>query len=155
MTQRLRVLVVHGPNLGDLGQREPARYGSVTLEALDRRLRARGEALGCDVTCVQSDAESTLAAVIRDARGWAHGLVLNPGGLTHTSVVLRDAVLAAALPAVECHVTHPEARESFRRRSLVAAVCLGRVSGLGPGGYLLALDGLVAHLRGPDPGHDA
>jgi len=153
MTARLHVLVVHGPNLGDLGQREPQRYGAVTLATLDAQLRAQGTALGCVVTCVQSDLEGTLAAVIRDARGWAQGLVLNPGGLTHTSVVVRDAVLASALPTVECHITNPDAREPFRHRSFIADVCLARIAGFGADGYRLALDGLIAHLR--RDGHDA
>lgn len=148
MSEALHVLVLHGPNLGDLGRREPARYGTVTLDALDQRLRARGEALGCVVTCVQSDSEAVLAQVLRDARGWARGVVFNPGGLTHTSVVLRDAVLASTLPTVECHVTHTDAREPFRRRSMIAPACVARVSGFGWQSYLLALEGLVARLRG-------
>lgn len=122
-------------------------YGTVTLEALDRALVARGEALGVAVDTFQSNHEGALVDRLQEALGTHRGVLLNPGGLTHTSVVLRDAVSAVALPTVEVHLTHIDAREPFRRVSRVAPVCVARVAGFGAHGYLLALEGLVARLR--------
>lgn len=143
----LSVLVVHGPNLNLLGMREPARYGATTLAEVDAALCAQGLALGVTVECFQSNHEGAILDRLHAARGTADGVVINPGGLTHTSVCLRDALLAVALPAVECHLTNTEARERFRRRSLVADVCIGRVAGFGAASYRFALDALVDHLR--------
>lgn len=141
------MLVVHGPNLNALGTREPQHYGTVTLARIDAMLRARAETLGCDLLSVQSADEGTLVNTLLDARHWASGVVINPGGLTHTSVALRDAIAASGLPTVECHLSNTDRREDFRHRSLVAAVCVGTVKGFGAQSYLLALDGLVEHLR--------
>lgn len=143
----LTVLVVHGPNLNLLGVREPARYGAATLDDVDALLRARGAELGVSVETFQSNHEGAILDRLHAARGAVDGVVINPGGLTHTSVCLRDALLAVAIPAVECHLTNTDARERFRRRSLVADVCVGRVAGFGAASYRLALDGLVDHLR--------
>ncbi len=143
---RWRVLVLHGPNLNLLGEREPERYGRVTLDALDAGLRARAETAGAAVECVQSNHEGVLLDALHVRRKTVHGVIVNPGGLTHTSVSLRDALVGCGLPAVECHLTNTDAREGFRRRSLVAPVCVGRVLGFGAFGYSLALDALLAHL---------
>jgi 3-dehydroquinate dehydratase-2 len=143
----VHVLVLHGPNLNLLGSREPEVYGTVTLEALDRALGERARALGVTVTCFQSNHEGALVDRLHAARETTQGVLLNPAGLTHTSVVLRDAIAAVGLPVVEVHLSHTDRREPFRRVSRVAPVCVARVAGFGAQGYLLALDGLVARLR--------
>lgn len=143
----LTVLVVHGPNLNLLGLREPERYGTATLDAVDAMLRARAGELGVTVDTFQSNHEGAILDRLHAARGAADGIVINPGGLTHTSVCLRDALLGVSIPAVECHLTNTDARERFRRRSLIADVCVGRVSGFGATSYRLALDAIVDHLQ--------
>ncbi len=145
--------MLHGPNLNLLGEREPAIYGDVTLADVDAALAREGAALGAAVTCFQSNHEGALIDRLHGARRAVDGVVLNAGGLTHTSVALLDALRACALPTVECHLSHPAAREPFRRRSRVAPACVGAVSGFGAMSYTLALRGLIAHLdqRRPDP----
>ena len=141
-----RILVLHGPNLNLLGAREPDIYGRATLAEIDAALAALAEAAGVAVECHQSNHEGALIDLLHGAKGRCQGVVLNPGGYTHTSVALRDAVAAIGIPVVEAHLSNTEARESFRRRSLVGAVCLGRVMGFGPRSYFLALDALIEHL---------
>ncbi|MGC4063539.1 MAG: type II 3-dehydroquinate dehydratase [Polyangiaceae bacterium] len=143
-----RVLVLSGPNLDRLGRREPSIYGTDTLEDIHRRLAASGKELGVEVDCRQSNHEGDLIDWIGQAAdGAADGVLINPGALTHTSYALYDALRAALLPTVEVHLSNPDAREEFRRRSRVAPACLGRVAGFGAASYLLALRGLVDHLR--------
>lgn len=137
------VLVVNGPNLNLLGTREPQLYGRTTLAEIDRDLRARSAELGLAVETFQSNHEGILIERIQQARGVAAGLIINGGGLTHTSVSLRDAVAAVAIPTVEVHLSNLYAREDFRHRSLLAPVCLGQIAGLGAMGYLLALEALA------------
>jgi 3-dehydroquinate dehydratase-2 len=141
-----RILVVHGPNLDALGTREPEVYGRMTLAEIDRQLVALGTELGCEVECMQSNHEGVLIDALHSARGRCHGVLLNPGGLTHTSVALRDAAAAASLPIVEVHLSNPHAREPFRQRSLLSGVVLGVIQGFGPESYRLALTGLARHL---------
>jgi len=146
----MRILILHGPNLHALGAREPEIYGRVTLADIDAQLAALGRELGCEVESLQSDHEGVLIDALYRARGRAHGVVLNPGGLTHTSVALRDAVKGAALPTVEVHVSNPHAREPFRHQSHVSGAAVAVVQGFGADSYTLALRGLVARLnRGP------
>ncbi len=147
---RLRILVLHGPNLNLLGRREPEVYGTQTLEGIDADLRALGAELGIGVDCAQYNGEGELVTAIGQAVGPYAGLVINPAAYTHTSVAIRDAIAAVGgmgVPAVEVHLSQPAAREAFRHRSLVADVCRGSVAGFGPVGYLLALRGLHAVLR--------
>jgi 3-dehydroquinate dehydratase-2 len=146
MTASQAVLVVHGPNLNLLGTREPEVYGEVTLEQIDTQLEAAGKERGCQIECCQSNHEGVLIDRIQDARSWASGILINPAGFTHSSVALRDALVATALPVVEVHLSNIFARESFRHHSYVSGIAVGIVSGFGPDSYRLGLDALLAHL---------
>lgn len=141
-----RILVLHGANLNLLGVREPGVYGALTLAEIDQRLTVAGAALGLAVTAQQSNHEGVLVDALHEARAWAAGVVFNPGGYTHTSVVLRDAVAAIALPVVEVHLSNVQAREAFRHVSLIAPVCVGSISGFGWRSYLLGLHALAGML---------
>jgi 3-dehydroquinate dehydratase-2 len=142
----MHLLVLHGPNLNLLGQREPAVYGTATLAEIDQVLRATAAEAGVTLEIVQSNHEGTLIDALHAAIGHADGVLINAGGLTHTSVTLRDA-LAAGPPAVEVHLSNPQAREAFRHVSLLAPVCVGGVFGLGGASYRLGLLGLIGHLE--------
>lgn len=142
-----RILVLSGANLNLLGVREPEVYGATTLDAIHARLSQHASAQGFEVECAQSNHEGVLIDRMHAAMGTFVGMLINPGGWTHTSVVLRDAIKAVGIPTVEVHLSNVDAREPFRRRSLIAPVCLGRVSGFGAASYVLALDGLIEHLR--------
>ena len=148
MAEATRVLVIHGPNLNLLGSREPEVYGHTTLEAIDAALVAQGKAAGVEVRCFQSNHEGALVDRIQEARAWAQGLLINPGGFTHTSVALRDALIAAELPVVEVHLSNVHAREAFRRHSYVSDVAWGVVTGFGPASYRLGLDALLERRTG-------
>lgn len=143
----LRMLVVHGPNLNTLGKREPHIYGSTTMDEINQRLVARGKELGCEVTCFQSNHEGAIIDFLQEQGPTARGLIINPGGLTHTSVSLRDAVAGSGLMAVEVHLSNIHAREPFRHTSLLAEICRGQVVGLGWRGYLAAFEAVVGLLR--------
>jgi 3-dehydroquinate dehydratase-2 len=141
-----RILVLHGPNLNALGTREPAIYGRATLDDIRSLLEALALRVGCEVECRQTNHEGVLIDALHSAKGSADGVLLNPGGLTHSSVALRDAVLAAGVPVVEVHLSNPHARETFRHISLISGAAVGVVQGFGPAGYELALRGLVGVL---------
>ena len=142
----MRILVLHGPNLNLLGQREPDIYGSVTLAQIDETLLDLACVRGVDLEIVQSNHEGVLIDQIQSAIGEYDGLLINAGGLTHTSVALRDA-LAAGPPAVEVHLSNIYAREACRRRSLLAPMCVGGVFGFGAESYRLGLEALITHLK--------
>lgn len=142
----MRVLVLHGPNLNLLGTREPGTYGIETLADIEESLRHVAGELGADVEFFQSNAEGALVDAVQAARGRFDGIVANPAAYTHTSIALRDALLAVGIPFVEVHLSNVHARESFRHRSLLADVALGTVAGFGGESYRLGLRGLVAML---------
>jgi 3-dehydroquinate dehydratase-2 len=141
------VLVLHGPNLNALGTREPDIYGSIPLAELDHRLHDLAKELGCALETLQSAHEGVLIDALFGAVGRMDGVLLNPGGLTHTSVALRDAVVATRLPVVEVHLTNPRRRESFRHMSFVSDVAVGVIQGFGPDSYFLGLRALAGHIR--------
>jgi 3-dehydroquinate dehydratase-2 len=143
----LRVQVLHGPNLNLLGTRDPSIYGTTTLAEIDAELVRRGRARGAEVRCAQSNLEGELVDRIQAARGWAHAIVINPGGYTHTSVAIRDAIDAVGLPTVEVHLSNLHAREPFRHASITAAKCLGQISGFGARSYYLGLDAALSHVE--------
>jgi 3-dehydroquinate dehydratase-2 len=140
------IYILHGPNLNLLGLREPEIYGPLTLAEINQRLVALGAELGVEVVCCQSNHEGQLIDWLHEARTTAKGVVLNPGGYTHTSVALRDAITAIAIPVIEVHLSNVHAREEFRRTSLVAPVCAGSIAGFGWLSYALALRALVEML---------
>ncbi len=143
----MRILVLHGPNLNLLGRREPGVYGAGTLDDVRARVEAVAAELGVELEHFQSNGEGALIDRIHQAMGRADGIVFNPGGYTHTSVALRDALAGTAIPFVEVHISNVHAREPFRHKSLLAAVALGQVAGFGLESYTLGLRGLVARLR--------
>jgi len=140
------VLVLHGPNLNLLGTREPHVYGNLTLDEINNRLLQAGQDLQLDLRFAQSNSEGGLVDVLHESTSWASGIVFNPGGYTHTSVALRDAVAAIGLPVIEVHLSNIDAREQFRHHSLIAPVCIGTISGFGWRSYLLALQALADYL---------
>jgi 3-dehydroquinate dehydratase II len=145
--ERKAVLVLHGPNLNVLGTREPEIYGHLTLADIDRDLKTLGDAWEASVDTKQSNHEGQLIDWIHEARDSYQGFVINPAGLTHTSVSLRDAIAAAGLPCVEVHLSNIHKRESFRHVSMIAPVCVGSVVGFGPNSYALGLRALLDYLR--------
>jgi 3-dehydroquinate dehydratase-2 len=145
-----RLLILNGPNLNLLGEREPEIYGRRTLAETMAEAQALGAELGLAVDSFQSNHEGELIDRVHAARGQADGLIVNPGGLTHSSVSLRDALAAAALPVVEVHLTNLARRETFRQVSLMSAVALGTISGFGPTGYLLAVRSFWHYFRGAE-----
>ena len=142
-----RVLVLNGPNLNLLGTREPDVFGATTLKDIETELGELGNELGASLDFRQSNSEGQLIDWLHEARGGIDGVLLNPGGLTHTSVSLRDAISAVQLPTVELHLSNTAARESFRHRSFVAAVCIGSVVGFGKDSYALGLRALISYLN--------
>lgn len=142
-----KILVLHGPNLNLLGTREPDVYGSLSLDEINTHLVDKGMQLGVGVRTFQSNNEGALIDALHDARSWAAGVVFNPGAYTHTSVALRDAVVGIEIPVIEVHLSNVYAREEFRHKSLLAPVCVGKITGFGWRSYLLGLQALIGFIQ--------
>ena len=144
----MKLLLLNGPNLRLLGTREPDIYGRFTLADAEALAKATAERLGATLDCFQSDIEGELVSKIGAARGVYDGIVINPAAYTHTSVALRDALSAAEPPAVELHISNTHKREALRHVSYTAPVCVAQLMGFGLMGYALAVEGLIAYIRG-------
>jgi 3-dehydroquinate dehydratase-2 len=143
----MKILILHGPNLNLLGSREPEIYGSMTLEDINNKLSDLSREFGAEINCKQSNYEGALIDALHDARTWADGVIFNPGGYTHTSIALRDAISSIEIPVIEVHLSNVYAREAFRHVSMISAVCKGKIVGLGWRSYLLALQALIEIVR--------
>lgn len=143
----LKILVLHGPNLNLLGQREPEIYGSLTLKDVDNLLMEKGKTMGVEVVCFQSNHEGAIVDFIHQALGTYQGIVINAGAYTHTSVAIRDALAGVNLPTVEVHLSNIYRREEFRHHSYIAPISIGQISGFGVDSYLLGLQALVNHIK--------
>jgi 3-dehydroquinate dehydratase-2 len=139
----MKMLFLNGPNLNLLGQREPEVYGRTTLADIEAKVRERASKLGAEVDFRQSNLEGELVAWIQQAKGKVDVIVLNAAAYTHTSIALRDAILAVGVPTIEIHLSNIHAREEFRQKSLIAAVCRGQISGFGANTYILALEAAI------------
>lgn len=147
-----KILVLHGPNLNLLGQREPQYYGHTTLHAINQRLEALAQGTGHGLVHFQSNAEGELISRIQAAKDDAIAfIIINPAAYTHTSVGLRDALSAVAIPFIEVHLSNVHAREAFRRRSYLSDIAVGVISGLGPKGYELALMAAIEYVSADSP----
>ena len=143
------ILLLNGPNLNLLGEREPEVYGRTTLQEIEEMVRQACAGWNVEVIAFQSNHEGQLVDFIQEHRKTARGLVINPGAFTHTSVALHDCIKAVSLPAIEVHLSNVHAREEFRRTSVIASACRGQIVGLGPRGYLLAAEWLCAETARP------
>lgn len=143
----MKILLIHGPNLNLLGKREPQVYGPKSLDDINAHLKRFAEENGTDLRIFQSNSEGALIDAIQEAAGWADGIVINPGAYTHYSYAIRDALASVALPAVEVHLSNIYAREEFRHRSVISAVAVGTVTGLGWRSYICGLEGLIGLLQ--------
>ncbi len=145
-TASRKVLVIHGPNLNMLGKREPEIYGHQTLDEINAGLKAKADKLGLQVETFQSNHEGDIVEKIQQAHGTFHGILINPAAYTHTSIAIRDSLSLLNIPVVEIHLSNIYQRESFRHTSMMSAIVRAQISGFGPHGYLLALEGLVKML---------
>lgn len=143
----MKILIINGPNLNMLGIREPEKYGSKKLEDIEKELYAYSFELGIDIETYQSNSEGEIINKIQQALGKFDGIIINPGGYSHTSIAIRDAISSVSLPCIEVHMTNIHAREEFRQKSLIASVCLGQISGFGDNVYKLGLKALFDKLK--------
>ena len=146
--EKVRLAVIHGPNLNLLGQREPEIYGRLTLSEIDARVVEEGRGVGADVVCFQSNSEGGLIDAVQRMGREVDGLIVNAGGYSHTSIALLDALVAVGRPYVEVHLSNVMAREPFRHQSLLAGRAVGAIMGFGAESYVLGVRGLVSYLRG-------
>jgi 3-dehydroquinate dehydratase II len=147
----MKILIIHGPNLNMLGKREPEIYGAFTLQGINRLIREEAKKLGVKTEIFQSNSEGEIVGRIQDAMKKFDGLLINPGAYTHTSIAIRDAILSAALPVAEVHISNIYKREDFRQKSFISGVALGVISGFGADSYTLGLRGLVNYLNDRKP----
>ncbi len=150
----MRILIIHGPNLNRLGKRERAVYGTMTLDEINALLEKRAQELGIEITTFQSNSEGALIDFVQSHSAAADGIIINPGALTHYGLSLRDALTDASLPTLEVHLSNIHAREAWRRRSVIAPVSHGQISGLGWRGYIAALGALVEIIKEKEPSSD-
>ena len=143
----MKILVLNGPNLNLLGRREPDIYGRLTLADIEESMRGHARKCGVEVDFFQSNDEGALVSRIGEAAGLYDGLIFNPAAYTHTSVALRDALMAVKRPCVEVHLSNPQNREDFRQANLTLGACIGQVSGFRDRSYILAMDGLIHYLK--------
>jgi 3-dehydroquinate dehydratase-2 len=143
----MKILLINGPNLNMLGNRDQGLYGSYSLETIQMEVISRGQVLGLDVECFQSNSEGAIIDFLQNKASESSGVIINPGALTHYSIALRDALVDSNLPAVEVHLSNIYARESWRHISVLAPISLGQISGLGYRGYLLAMDFMADYLK--------
>jgi 3-dehydroquinate dehydratase-2 len=143
----MKILVVHGPNLNLLGEREPEKYGKRTLKDINDAIKRLADELGTEVKFFQSNCEGDIVSEIQEAKHNFDGILINPAAYTHTSIAIRDAILAVTKPCVEVHLSNLYTREEFRHRSYIAPVCLGQISGFGLDSYLLGLHALINHIK--------
>ena len=144
----MKILVIHGPNLNLLGHREPEKYGALTMEEINNSMQSLAGELGVQVEFFQSNCEGEIVSKIQEAKTAFDGVVINPAAYTHTSIAIRDALLAITKPCVEVHLSNIYTREEFRHHSYIAPVCVGQISGFKIDSYLLGLRALVSHLKG-------
>ena len=143
----MKILLINGANLNMLGQREPEKYGHTTLKDIETQVIEKGKELDCIVDTYQSNHEGDIVDKIQQAKGTYDGILINAGGYTHTSVVIRDAIAATDIPTVEIHMTNIHSREEFRHNSLISGVCIGQVVGFKELSYIFALEGLINYLK--------
>lgn len=143
MLEPIKVLVLHGPNLNLTGFRQPDVYGKTSLEDINERIQKHAKEVRAEVRILQSNHEGTLIDTIQEHRTWAEGIIVNPGGLTHYSISLRDALVSVRLPVIEVHLSNVFTREEFRHHSVISPITVGQIVGFGPQGYLLALSALA------------
>lgn len=143
----MQILVVNGPNINMLGTREPEKYGSKTLEQINEEIKDFAQGYGVNVEFFQSNIEGEIVSAIQKAKEEFDGIIINPAAYTHTSVAIRDAILAVKLPTIEVHLSNVYSREDFRQTTYTAGVCIGQIAGMGDYGYKLALLGLINHIK--------
>jgi 3-dehydroquinate dehydratase-2 len=147
----MKILIIHGPNLNLLGKREPEQYGTLTLDQINEKILLQAQKENVEVKILQANSEGEIISEIHRALGNFDGIIINPAAYTHTSVALRDALLAVALPTVEVHLSNIYKREDFRQKSMISDVTIGVISGFREQSYLLGLEALINYLKHPKP----
>ena len=143
----MKILCLNGPNLNMLGTREPDKYGKETLKDIENEVRKEAEKRGIEITFYQSNIEGELVTEIQKSKEKYNGIIINPAAYTHTSIAIRDAILAVEKPTIEIHLTNVYAREEFRKKSLIAPVCIGQIAGFGANSYKLAINAMADYLE--------